>query len=53
MIPGIQGRWEWMSPAIDSLADTCRVITGSLAGDRGSIGVIDPEAGFESHVTWG
>ena len=52
MIPGIQGRWEWMSPAIDSLADTCRVITGSLAGDRGSIGVIDPEAGFESHVTW-
>lgn len=30
MIPGIQGRWEWMSPAVAALADHHRVITFSL-----------------------
>ena len=41
-----------MSAAVDALSNRCRVITGSLAGDRGSVGVIDPVAGFESHVDW-
>lgn len=30
LVPGIQGRWEWMKPAVDALADRCRVITFSL-----------------------
>jgi len=30
LIPGIQGRWEWMRPAIDALATRHRVYTFSL-----------------------
>ena len=52
MIPGIQGRWEWMSPAVDALAGRCRVVSGSLAGDRGSVRGIDPTHGFESYLEW-
>jgi pimeloyl-ACP methyl ester carboxylesterase len=33
IVPGIQGRWEWMKPAIDELARRCRVITFSLADE--------------------
>jgi pimeloyl-ACP methyl ester carboxylesterase len=33
IVPGIQGRWEWMKPGIDALARRCRVITFSLADD--------------------
>lgn len=29
MIPGIQGRWEWMAPAIHEVAKCCRVLTFS------------------------
>jgi 3-oxoadipate enol-lactonase len=35
LIPGIQGRWEWMQPAIDVLARDWRVITSSLPGEPG------------------
>ena len=35
MIPGIQGRWEYMRPAIDALAESFRVITFPLCGERG------------------
>ena len=52
MIPGVQGRWEWMAPAVDPLANRCRVITESLAGDQGSSGRIDPTIVFESYVEW-
>jgi len=31
MIPGVQGRWEWMRPALDALSAHCRVISYSLA----------------------
>jgi pimeloyl-ACP methyl ester carboxylesterase len=31
LIPGIQGRWEWMRPAVRALAMRFRVITFSLA----------------------
>lgn len=34
VIPGIQGRWEWMRPGIRALAGRFRVATYSLAGDR-------------------
>ena len=36
LIPGIQSRWEWMKPAVDALAATCRVITFSLADEPSS-----------------
>jgi pimeloyl-ACP methyl ester carboxylesterase len=50
VIPGIQGRWEWMKPAIDALAQRCRVITFSLA-DEPSAGVsFDEGRGFWSYV---
>ena len=35
LIPGIQGRWEWMKPSIDALAREYRVITMSLPGEPG------------------
>jgi len=35
LIPGIQGRWEWMRPTIDALAREFRVITASLPGEPG------------------
>ena len=30
LVPGVQGRWEWMRPAVAALARRCRVITFSL-----------------------
>ncbi len=30
LIPGIQGRWEWMRPAVEALARRCLVVTYSL-----------------------
>ena len=33
VIPGIQGRWEWMAPALDALSERCRIITFSLADE--------------------
>ena len=36
VIPGIQGRWEWMRPALRALVPTCRTISYSLAGDAGA-----------------
>jgi pimeloyl-ACP methyl ester carboxylesterase len=35
LIPGIQGRWEWMQPAIAELAKEWRVIPCSLPGEPG------------------
>ncbi len=52
LIPGIQGRWEWMRPAVDALAARGRVITDSLPGDAGSIGTVSPDRGFDSFVDW-
>jgi pimeloyl-ACP methyl ester carboxylesterase len=33
LIPGIQGRWEWMAPAVDALSKRFRVITFTLCPD--------------------
>lgn len=50
LVPGIQGRWEWMWPTVRALAARCRVLTASLPGDPGS-GVAPAEVeGFESLV---
>jgi 3-oxoadipate enol-lactonase len=47
LIPGVQGRWEWMRPAVDALAQRCRVITYSLAGDPLSDCAMEMERGFD------
>ena len=35
LIPGIQGRWEWMRPAVQALAVHWRVLARSLPGEPG------------------
>jgi pimeloyl-ACP methyl ester carboxylesterase len=50
VIPGVQGRWEWMKPAIDALAQHGRVITFSLADEPSAQARFDEKAGFWSYV---
>ena len=50
VIPGIQGRWEWMRPGIDAVAQRSRVITFSLCDEPTSEGHFDQEAGFWCYV---
>jgi len=50
VIPGVQGRWEWMQPAIDALAQRCRVVTFSLADEPSCAGCFDEGQGFASYV---
>ncbi len=41
-----------MHPAVGALATQCRVVSGSLAGDRGSLGPLDSTRGFEGYLDW-
>jgi pimeloyl-ACP methyl ester carboxylesterase len=50
VIPGIQGRWEWMKPGIDALAQRVRVITFSLADEPSAYARFDERAGFWNYV---
>ena len=50
LIPGIQGRWEWMQPSIDALARDFRVITASLPGEPGVEMPFDETTNFDSFV---
>lgn len=50
LIPGVQGRWEWMRPAVDALAARCRVITFSLADEPTAEAACDPADVFSSYV---
>jgi 3-oxoadipate enol-lactonase len=50
VIPGIQGRWEWLKPAVDALATRCRVITFSLADEPSCDAMFDAGAGFACYV---
>lgn len=50
LVPGIQGRWEWMQPAVDGLAARCRVITFSLADEPTCGARFDETAGFWCYV---
>lgn len=52
VLPGVQGRWEWMRPALEALAERCRVLTDSLPGERGSLAEIDPQRDFDLHAAW-
>src|SRR3954468_15641461 len=50
LVPGIQGRWEWMKPAVDALARHCRVITFSLADEPTCGAHFDEASGFDCYV---
>jgi pimeloyl-ACP methyl ester carboxylesterase len=50
LMPGIQGRWEWMAPAIDALADRFRVVTFSLCDEPTSGFAFDPDRGIENYL---
>src|SRR5918992_3948588 len=50
VIPGVQGRWEWMKPTIDVLAQRCRVVTFSLADEPACGGRFDEGHGFDCYV---
>jgi len=51
LIPGLQGRWEWMRPAVDALARQHRVITFSLCDERTSPFPCDLDRAFENYVS--
>lgn len=50
LIPGLQGRWEWMRPAVEALAKHHRVISFSLCDERTSPFPCDPAKAFENYV---
>jgi pimeloyl-ACP methyl ester carboxylesterase len=50
LIPGLQGRWEWMRPAVTALAKHHRVITFSLCDERTSPFPCEPEKAFENYI---
>ncbi len=50
VVPGIQGRWEYLQPAIDALSRHFRVITFSLSGERGSGRIFDPSRGLDNYT---
>jgi 3-oxoadipate enol-lactonase len=43
LIPGIQGRWEWATPAVEALARRHRVVSYSLGGERNTVPPLKPE----------
>lgn len=49
LLPGIQGRWEYMRPAIDALAESFRVITFALAGEKGGA-PYEPSRGLDNYA---
>jgi pimeloyl-ACP methyl ester carboxylesterase len=50
LLPGIQGRWEWIAPTVRALAERCRVIAFSFPGEPASACDHDPSAGFGMFV---
>ena len=50
LIPGSQGRWEYMRPAIDALSRVFRVLTFPLCGEPGSQCRLDPSRGLDNYT---
>jgi pimeloyl-ACP methyl ester carboxylesterase len=54
LVPGIQGRWEWMRASIDALSKNFRVLAVSLPGEPGSesgrLRHLDQNRGFDAFV---
>ena len=51
LIPGIQGRWEWVRPAVIALAKRQRVLAFSLCDERTSGFDCEPSRGFDNYVS--
>lgn len=50
LVPGIQGRWEYLRPAVDALATSFRVLTFPLCGERGSDMRFDRARGLDNYA---
>ena len=50
VIPGIQGRWEYLQPALDALAKSFRVLTFPLAGETGADAAFDAGLGLDNYT---
>ena len=50
VIPGVQGRWEWMTPALRELQKHFRTVSYTLCGDIGSGERFDPAIGFDNYI---
>jgi pimeloyl-ACP methyl ester carboxylesterase len=50
LVPGIQGRWPYVQPAVDALSTLFRVITFSLCGERSSGMALDPARGMDNYA---
>ena len=50
LVPGIQGRHEWIRPAVAELGKRARAITYGLAGEPRSGFAVDPQLGFDTYV---
>src|SRR5262245_1735814 len=50
LIPGLQGRWEYVRPAVDALSRSFRVLTFSLCDEPRAQCAFDSARGFDSYV---
>jgi pimeloyl-ACP methyl ester carboxylesterase len=50
LVPGSQGRWEYLRPAIDALSRFFRVLTFPLCGEPGSHCRLDPARGLDNYT---
>jgi pimeloyl-ACP methyl ester carboxylesterase len=50
LIPGIQGRWEYVGPAVEALASSFRVITFALCDEPSSDLEFDGSRGFDAYA---
>ena len=50
LIPGIQGRWEYLRPAVDRLSAAARVITFPLCGEPAAGFPFDPSRALDNYV---
>ncbi len=50
LVPGIQGRWEYLQPCIEALARSFQVLTFPLRGEPGSDAPFDPALGVDNYT---
>jgi 3-oxoadipate enol-lactonase len=50
LVPGFQGRWEYLRPAVEALARSFRVLTFPLCGERASRLRFDPSRGLDNYA---
>src|SRR4051812_6056343 len=51
LIPGLQGRWEYMSATVDALAGHCHVLTFSLCDEPSAETPWKSDQGLSNYVT--